>query len=336
MAPESKTSSTSTSSTDVSKEQLLEMYRMMALIRRVEELTAKAYSQRKILGFCHLYIGQEAVAVGASAALEPKDVVVTAYRDHGHIMAKGTPPRAVMAELFGKAPGTTHGVGGSMHLADKERNFWGGYGIVGGHVPLAAGAAFAARYRGEDTVSLCYLGDGAAQQGAFYEALLLAQLWKLPTVFIVENNYYAMGTSIERYSAIQDMSRRADGVGMKRWQFQGFDVTEVYDNVKRAVDHARSRKGPVLLEAVTYRYRGHSMSDPAKYRKDGELDEVKAEKDCLELAIGRLKEMGVTDADLDAIHTSVNDEAQDAYDFADAAELPDPAKLYDYTYAEGA
>lgn len=317
----------------VTKEQLLDWYRMMALIRRVEELAAKAYTQRKILGFCHLYIGQEAVAVGASAALEPEDTVVTAYRDHGHIMARGTPPRAVMAELFGKDAGITRGVGGSMHLADKERNFFGGYGIVGGHVPLAAGAGFAAKYRGEDAVALCYLGDGAAQQGAFFEALLLAQLWKLPCVFIVENNYYAMGTSIERYSAIQDMSRRGDGVGMERWQFQGFDVTEVYDNVKRAVDHARSRKGPVLLEAVTYRYRGHSMSDPAKYRKEGELDDIK-KKDCLDLAVERLKKMGVTDDELDDIKKSVDEEAQDAYDFADQAPEADPSLLYSFTYAD--
>jgi len=319
----------------VTKEQLLEWYRMMSLIRRTEELAAKAYTQRKILGFCHLYIGQEAVAVGASAALEPQDTVVTAYRDHGHIMARGASARSVMAELFGKDAGITRGVGGSMHLADKDLNFFGGYGIVGGHVPLAAGAAFAARYRGEDAVALCYLGDGAAQQGAFFEALLLAQLWKLPAVFLVENNYYAMGTSIERYSAIQDMSRRGDGVGMERWQFQGFDVVEVYDNVKRAVDHARSRKGPVLLEAVTYRYRGHSMSDPAKYRKDGELDGIK-KKDALDLAVGRLKDMGVTDEQLDEIKESVNAEAQDAYDFAEQAPDADPSLLYDFTYAPDA
>lgn len=317
---------------EVTRDQLQSWYRMMALIRRVEELAAKAYMQRKILGFCHLYIGQEAVAVGASAALQEKDVVVTAYREHGHILARGADPKAVMAELFGKETGITKGVGGSMHLADKDLNFWGGYGIVGGHVPLAAGAGFAARYRGEDGVALCYLGDGAAQQGAFFEALLLAQLWKLPCVFIVENNYYAMGTSIERYSAVQDMSRRGDGVGMERWQFEGFDVAEVYENVKRAVDHARARKGPVLLEAVTYRYRGHSMSDPAKYRKEGELDEVK-KKDCLDLASAKLKDLGVTEDELQAIRDEVDALAQEAYDFAEASPEPDPAKLYDYTYA---
>lgn len=324
--------SDATASDGVTREQLLEWYRMMALIRRVEELAAKAYMQRKILGFCHLYIGQEAVAVGATAAIEPKDVAVTAYRDHGQIMAKGVSARAMMAELFGKDTGVTRGVGGSMHLASKEHNFYGGYGIVGGHVPLAAGAAFAARYRGDDAISLCYLGDGAAQQGAFFESLLLCQLWKLPAVIIVENNHYAMGTSIERYSAIQDMSRRADGVGMERWQFEAYDVVDVYNNVKRAVDHARSRKGPVLLEAVTYRYRGHSMSDPAKYRAEGELDDAKT-RDGLDLAVARLKGMGVTQDELDAIIESVNAEAQDAYDFAESSPPADPALLYDFTYA---
>ena len=317
---------------EVSKERLLEWFRMMSLIRRVEELAAKAYMQRKILGFCHLYIGQEAVAVGATAALEDDDIIVTAYRDHGHILARGASPRAVMAELFGKDAGITRGVGGSMHLADKDLNFWGGYGIVGGHLPLAAGAAFAARYQGSDRVTLCYLGDGAAQQGAFFEALLLAQLWKLPAVFLVENNYYAMGTSIERYSAIQDMSRRGDGVGMERWQFEGFDVVEVYENVKRAVDHARARKGPVLLEAVTYRYRGHSMSDPAKYRKEGELDEVK-KKDALELCIARLRDMDVEDDTFEQIKKEADEVAQDAYDFAEEAAPADESLLYDFTYA---
>jgi pyruvate dehydrogenase E1 component alpha subunit len=319
-------------SREVTREQLLDWYRQMALIRRVEEMAAKAYTQRKILGFCHLYIGQEAVAVGASAALRPSDVVVSAYRDHGHIMARGTSARSMMAELFGKRTGVTHGVGGSMHLADRERNFWGGYGIVGGHLTLATGAAFASQYRGDGDVSLVYFGDGAAQQGAFFESLLLAQLWKLPVIFLCENNYYAMGTSIERYSALQDMSLRGDGVGMKRWQFQGFDVVEVYENVKRAVEHARSGAGPVILEAVTYRYRGHSMSDPAKYRREGELDEVK-KKDALDLAEGRLRDMGVADTVFDEIRASVDAEAQDAYTFADESEVPDPAFLYDYTYA---
>jgi len=317
---------------EVTRDQLLAWYEQMALIRRVEELAAKAYTQRKILGFCHLYFGQVAVAVGAIAALQPSDTIVTAYRDHGHAIAAGVSPRAVMAELFGKADGVTHGIGGSMHMGSAEHNFFGGYGIVGGHVPLAAGAAFAARYRNDDAVSLCFLGDGAAQQGAFFEALALSALWSLPAVYIVENNYYAMGTSLERQSFLTDMSRRGDGVGMKRWQFEAFDVVDVYRNVKAAVDHARAKKGPVILEAVTYRYRGHSMSDPAKYRKEGEL-EAKKEQDSIKLARQALAQrFGVSESDLDAIVSDVEAKAQDAYDFAEQADLPDPSKLYDYTY----
>jgi pyruvate dehydrogenase E1 component alpha subunit len=317
----------------IRREQLVDWYRQMALIRRVEELAAKAYTQRKILGFCHLYIGQEAVAVGASAALRPEDYVVTAYRDHGHAMARGVPAKAVMAELFGKATGVAHGIGGSMHMGSAEHNFFGGYGIVGGHVPLAAGAAFAARYRGEERVALCYFGDGAAQQGAFFEALALSQLWKLPAVYLCENNYYAMGTSLDRQSFLTDMSRRGDGVGMKRWQFMAFDVVEVYRNVKAAVDYARSGQGPVIVEAVTYRYRGHSMSDPAKYRKEGELDQFR-QKDGLKSAIERLeRDFGVARAEIEEIDRSVEEEAQEAYKFADESPIPDPAKLYDYTYA---
>jgi pyruvate dehydrogenase E1 component alpha subunit len=320
--------------TPVSKEQLLQWYEQMLLIRRVEELAAKAYTQRKILGFCHLYIGQEAVAVGATAALKQGDTVVTAYRDHGQVMAKGASAREVMAELFGKSTGIARGIGGSMHMGNAKYDFFGGYGIVGGHVPLAAGAAFAAQYRGEDKVSLCYFGDGAAHQGAFFEALALSQLWKLPAVYLCENNGYAMGTSLERQSYLLDMSRRGDGVGMRRWQFMGFDVAEVYRNVKAAVDWARAGNGPVILEAMTYRYRGHSMSDPAKYRKEGELDTWREQKDCLKSCAGQLTAMhGVTEADFQAITDRVEAEAQDAYDFAEASPIPDPASLYDYTYA---
>jgi pyruvate dehydrogenase E1 component alpha subunit len=320
---------------EVTREQLLGWYREMLLVRRMEELAAKAYTQRKILGFCHLYIGQEAVGTGAIAALRDDDVVVTAYRDHGHAIARGVTPREVMAELFGRKTGIAHGIGGSMHLGTATRNFYGGFGIVGGHVPLAAGAAFASRYRGDDKVTLCFFGDGAAQQGAFFEALALAQLWRLPIVFLCENNYYAMGTSLERQSYLTDMSRRGDGVGMRRWQFGGFDVVDVYRNVKRAVDLTRRGEGPVIVEAVTYRYRGHSMSDPAKYRKEGELDIYRA-KDCLKNAVDRLVTIGVPAADLDKVKDETEAIAQDAYEFADTSPLPDPADLYAYTYASSA
>ncbi len=314
------------------EEQLLHWYRQMRLIRRVEEQAAKAYMQKKILGFCHLYIGMEAVAVGAEAALRPDDYVVAAYREHGQAMARGVSARAVMAELFGKSTGVNKGIGGSMHMGSAEHNFFGGYGIVGGHVPLAVGAAFAAKYRGEDKVALVYFGDGAAQQGAFYEALELAQLWSLPVVFLCENNFYAMGTSLERQSYLTDMSRRGDGVGMRRWQFRGFDVVDVYRNMMAAVEHARSGQGPVIVEAVTYRYRGHSMSDPAKYRKEGELDEFKA-KDCIDSAHERLmSEFGVSAEALEAIRKEINAEAKDAYDFAESSPAADASRLYDFTY----
>ncbi len=318
----------------ITKAQLLDWYRQMRLIRRLEELAAKAYTLRKITGFCHLYIGMEAVAVGAMAALQSQDYVVGAYREHGQALARGMSPRGVMAELFGKGTGVTKGVGGSMHLSSRELNFMGGFGIVGAHIPLGAGAAFAQKYRGTDGVSLSFFGDGAAQQGAFFEAIALSQVWQLPAVFLCENNFYAMGTSLERQSYLTDMSKRGDGVGMNRWQFGGFDVAEVYTNVKRAVDHARSGKGPVLLEAVTYRYRGHSMSDPAKYRKAGELDSHKA-KDCIDTAADRLRtEFGVSDQELASIKEEVEGICQDAYKFADDSPVPDPANLYDYVYSE--
>jgi pyruvate dehydrogenase E1 component alpha subunit len=313
-------------------ERLLQWYHQMVLIRRVEEMAAKAYTLRKIKGFCHLYIGQEAVAVGAMAALEPRDTVVTSYREHGHILARGATPREVLAELFAKRTGVTHGVGGSMHMSRADLNFFGGYGIVGAHVPLAAGAAFASQYRGDGAVSLCFFGDGAAHQGAFFEALALAQLWKLPAVFLCENNFYAMGTSLERQSYLTDMSRRGDGVGMKRWQFHGFDVVEVASNVQAAVDHARSGEGPVIIEAITYRYRGHSMSDPAKYRAEGELEGMK-KSDCLLLAESRLLALGVDPSEFERVRDEVEAIAKDAYDFAEASPEPDPATLYDYTWA---
>ena len=221
------------------------------------------------LGFCHLYIGQESVAVGAAAATQ--DDWITAYREHGHAMAKGGDPKAIMAEMFGKATGCSKGQGGSMHLFDKEKRFMGGYGIVGAHVPMANGVGWAIRHRNEGRVCVCFFGDGAAHQGAFFEALCLAQLYRLPVVFICENNFYAMGTALDRQSFFTDMSLRANGVGMARMQFEGFDVEVVRENVGRAAAFAREGNGPVLLEVVTYRHRGHSMSDPAKYRPKGEL-----------------------------------------------------------------
>lgn len=319
---------------EITRERLLELYEKMLLIRRTEEQAAKGYTLKKILGFCHLYIGQEAVAVGACAALQPQDTVVSAYREHGHYLARGGSPDAVMAELFGKSTGMCKGIGGSMHMADSDLNFFGGYGIVGGHIPLATGAAFASQYRGDNAVALCFFGDGATHQGAFFEALALAQLWALPVVFLCENNFYAMGTSLERQSYLTDLARRGDGVGMAQWQVGGFDVCEVFQSATKAVDHARSGKGPVLLEAITYRYRGHSMSDPAKYRKDGELDEKK-KHDCLMLAEHRLRDdFSVSDDEIARIGARVKATAKAAYTNADAAPPAELTKLYDFTYAE--
>lgn len=312
---------------------LLHLYREMYRIRRVEELTAKAYTMRKILGFCHLYIGQESVAVGAAAATMD-DYWIAAYREHGHAMAKGMGAREMMAELFGKETGCVKGLGGSMHLFDSDIKFMGGWGIVGGHVPLANGVGWAIKHRNEGRVCCVFFGDGAAHQGAFFEALCLAQLYKLPVVFICENNAYAMGTAIERQSYLTDMSLRARGVGMLREQVTGFDVETVREAVGRAAKHAREGNGPVMLEIVTYRYRGHSMSDPAKYRPKGELQEVRETRDCLQITEDRLKDdFGVTEETLADIRTQLDAEAQDAYDFAEQSAEPSTDQLYDYMYA---
>ncbi len=312
---------------------LVHLYREMLLIRRLEELAAKAYTQRKILGFCHLYIGQESVAVGTAAAAGD-DYWLSAYREHGHAMAKGVPPREVMAELFMKETGSSKGQGGSMHIFDKRVRFMGGYGIVGGHVPLANGVAWAIKHRQEQRVCVCFFGDGAANQGAFFEALCLAQLYKLPVVFICENNGYAMGTAIERQSALTEMSLRGRGVGMVHETVLGFDVEVVRDRVAAAREFAVAGNGPVLLEFITYRYRGHSMSDPAKYRPKGELEDVKKTRDPIDMITARLSEdHGVPQERLDALKAEVEEICQEAVTFAEESPLPDDATLYDYVYA---
>lgn len=308
------------------------LYREMLLIRRVEELAAKAYTQRKILGFCHLYIGQESVAVGAAASTKD-DYWIAAYREHGHAMAKGVPANEMMAELFGKSTGSSKGYGGSMHIFDKEHGFLGGWGIVGGHVPLANGVGWAIRHRKEEKVCVCFFGDGAMHQGAFFEALCLAQLYKLPCVFICENNFYAMGTSLDRQSAITELARRAEGVGMLSERFEGFDVEEVREKVGRAADFARSGKGPVLLEIITYRHRGHSMSDPAKYRPKGELEEKKLSDPLLITAQRLTRDFGYTDEQMETIREEIYAEAQESWDFAHESPPADESRIYDYIYA---
>ena len=321
------------SSQGISKEGLIELYKEMRAIRMVEQLAAKAYTLGKILGFCHLYIGEESVAVGTAAATKD-DYWITAYREHGQAMAKGVSAKEMMAEMFGKSTGTSKGLGGSMHIFDKEHRFMGGWGIVGGHVPLANGVGWAIRHRKEERVCVCFFGDGAAHQGAFFEALCLAQLYKLPCIFICENNGYAMGTSIDRQSAIVDLHRRADGVGMKHEQLEGYDVEVVKERVSAAREFAVAGNGPVFLEIKTYRHRGHSMSDPAKYRPDGELAEKK-KFDPLALIEERLQtKFGMTAEEVKAIQKEVDLAARETYSFAEESEGLNPNRIYDFVYAD--
>lgn len=301
----------------VDKAELLPLYREMLAIRRMEEAAAKAYSQGKIGGFLHLIIGQEAVCSGAIATLKPDDYVVATYREHGHAYAKGVSSRAIMAELYGKKTGVVKGLGGSMHIFDKETNFLGGYGIVGGHVPIAAGAAFASKYRGDGRVTLCFFGEGSSTIGGFQEGIALAALWKLPVVLICENNQYSMGTPLYRSLAVEDVSMRALAHGMARDRFDGDDVIKVRRRIQVAVDRARETGEPTLVEVRTYRFRGHSMSDPGLYRTREEVDEWKR-RDPLAIARRRLlEECGASEEELDEIAADVKGEITDAVQFAE-------------------
>ena len=304
------------------RDKLLEQYRQMQVIRRFEEESARAYAQGKVGGFLHLYIGQEAIAVGANSALEDRDYVFQTYRDHGIAIARGMEPKHAMAELMGKDTGCSRGLGGSMHFFDPDNRFLGGWGIIGGHLALAAGAAFKAKYKGQDEVTLCFFGEGSTNIGGFHEAMSLAGLWKLPVVFICENNQYAMGTPLERTSPLEDLSIKAAGYGMVGDRFKGHDVTTVEEHIKRAVDRARKGDGPTFIEVETYRFRGHSMSDPAKYRSRDELDERK-KNDPLIIARTRLMEAGVSEDAIDDLDAEVDDLIDEAVKFAD--ESP-PAK----------
>jgi pyruvate dehydrogenase E1 component alpha subunit len=313
-------------------EALAELYRQMLLIRRFEEAAAKAYSQGKIGGFLHLYIGQEASAVGALATLRPTDYVVGTYRDHGLALARGMSARACMAELFGKATGCSKGLGGSMHFFDAERRMMGGYGIVGGHVPLAAGCAFTSKYRGTGDVTLCFLGEGAVSIGDFHEAMSLAALWHLPLVTLVENNEYSMGTPLSRTLSVADVSQKALAYGMARDRVKASDVRVMRDRVAEAVKRAREESQPTLIEVLTYRYRGHSMSDPGKYRTADEIEERKKD-DCLANAEAALRAGGMSDAALAAVDEEVTREVDDAVRFADESPEPGEELIEAYTYA---
>jgi pyruvate dehydrogenase E1 component alpha subunit len=317
-----------------SRELCSALYYQMLLIRRMEERAAKAYSQGKIGGFCHLYIGQEAVAVGAMSNLEPQDHVIAAYREHGQYVARGGTAEGCLAELYGKSGGCSRGRGGSMHLYDAKKGFHGGWGIVGAHIPMAAGFAFASKYKKDRGVALCFFGEGAVNQGAWHEGLAIAALWQLPVVFICENNYYAMGTPLERTTSTPDTSVKALGYNMARDSFEGSDVLLVRRRVGEAVRRAREECLPTLIEVQTYRFRGHSMSDPAKYRTREEVEERK-QRDPLNLLAKHMSErLGLAQAEIDAVERRVKDELDAAEKYADESPLPDPDTVEHYVYAE--
>ena len=328
-----KAGTAETNRATVSKAELLEHYRLMLLIRRFEERAGQLYGMGLIGGFCHLYIGQEAIAVGMQAIKKPGDQIITGYRDHGHMLAAGMDPKAVMAELTGRAAGVAKGKGGSMHMFDVEAGFFGGHGIVGAQVSLGTGLAFANHYRGAANVSFTYFGDGAANQGQVYESFNMAELWRLPVVYVIENNQYAMGTSVERASAETQLHKRGASFNIPGEEVDGMDVEAVIEAGARAAEHARSGAGPYILEMKTYRYRGHSMSDPAKYRTREEVDQVKKTRDPIDHLRERLEALGFADeAALKAIDADVKRIVADSAEFARTAPEPDSSELYTDVY----
>ncbi len=319
----------------VSTAELMKYYRDMLLIRRFEEKAGQMYGMGLIGGFCHLYIGEEAVVVGMMAAAVEGDSVITSYRDHGHMLACGMDPKGVMAELTGRRGGYSKGKGGSMHMFSREKNFYGGHGIVGAQVPLGTGLAFAHRYRNDGHVSLTFLGDGAINQGQVYESFNMAELWKLPVVYVIENNRYGMGTSVARSSASAELFTRASPFGLPGRQVDGMNVLAVKAAAEEAVAHARSGKGPYILEMLTYRYRGHSMSDPAKYRTKDEVTRMRAEHDPIDQVMKRLIDGGMSDeAKLKQIDREIKDIVTGAAEFAQDSPEPDPAELWTDVFAE--
>jgi pyruvate dehydrogenase E1 component alpha subunit len=311
------------------KDELLEYYRQMLLIRRFEERAGQLYGLGLIGGFCHLYIGQEAVAVGLQSAMEPgKDSVITGYRDHGHMLAYGIDPRVIMAELTGRAAGISKGKGGSMHMFSVEHKFYGGHGIVGAQVSLGTGLGFAHKYRNDGGVCLAYFGDGAANQGQVYESFNMAELWKLPIIYVIENNQYAMGTSVNRSSAEDQLYRRGESFRIPGLQIDGMDVLAVRGAATTALEWVRAGKGPILLELKTYRYRGHSMSDPAKYRSREEVQAVRDKSDPIDHARRELEAMGVKEDELKKIDSDIKRLIVEAADFAEQSPEPDAAELY--------
>jgi pyruvate dehydrogenase E1 component alpha subunit len=311
------------------KDELLSLYKDMLLIRRFEEKAGQLYGMGQIAGFCHLYIGQEAVVVGTRASMIDGDQMITGYRDHGHMLACGMESRGVMAELTGRAGGYSRGKGGSMHMFSTEKHFYGGHGIVGAQVPIGAGLALSNKYKGNGNVSLAFFGDGASNQGQVYEAFNMAKLWSLPVVFVIENNQYAMGTSVIRSSAETELHKRGSSFEIKGIQVDGMNVLEVRDAAKKAIKHARDGKGPMILEMKTYRYRGHSMSDPAKYRTRDEVTKTRSERDPIDMVKNRLiEEEWATDDALKSIDKEIKLIVADAAEFAQTSPEPDASELY--------
>ncbi len=309
-------------------------YEQMLLMRKFEERAGQLYIQQKIRGFCHLYIGQEAIAAGAMSTIKADDNIITAYRDHVHPFIKGVEPKYVMAELYGKSTGISKGKGGSMHMFSQPHRIFGGHGIVGGQIPLGAGIAFAEKYKGTDNVTLCYMGDGAVRQGALHEAFNMAMLWKLPVVFIIENNNYAMGTSVERTSNVVELYTLGESYDMPAAPVNAMSVEDVHDAMEIAVKHCRDGKGPYLLEMKTYRYRGHSMSDPAKYRTKEEVEEYKAQ-DPIQRVLATLLEKGyATEAQIETINDKVNLVVDESVTFSEESPFPDASELYKDVYAQ--
>jgi pyruvate dehydrogenase E1 component alpha subunit len=320
---------------DLGRDDLLKFYHDMLLIRRFEERAGQLYGMGLIGGFCHLYIGQEAIAVGVQSIKEDGDQVITGYRDHGHMLACGMEPKEVMAELTGRVTGSSKGKGGSMHMFSTEADFYGGHGIVGAQVSLGTGLALANRYRNNRKVSFTYFGDGAANQGQVYESFNMAELWSLPVVYVIENNQYAMGTSIERSSSETHLYKRGASFRIPGEEVDGMDVLAVRAAAQRAADHARAGNGPYILEMKTYRYRGHSMSDPAKYRTREEVDEVRKTRDPIDHLRERLEAKGWADEEgLKAIDAEVKRIVADAAEFARTSPEPDPSELYTDVYVE--
>jgi pyruvate dehydrogenase E1 component alpha subunit len=321
--------STAASAPVADKKLMLALYREMLLIRRFEEKAGQLYGMGLIGGFCHLYIGQEAVVSGLQSCITPKDAVITSYRDHAHMLACGMDPKGIMAELTGRIGGFSKGKGGSMHMFSTEKNFWGGHGIVGAQVPLGTGVAFAFKYRGENNVCLSYLGDGAVNQGQVYESFNMASLWKLPVIYVIENNEYGMGTSVKRASSTTDLYKRGEGFGIPGKQVNGMNVLDVRQAGLEAVEYVKSGKGPMVLEMKTYRYRGHSMSDPAKYRSKEEVEQYKEQRDPIENLKAEMIKLGyLSEDDLKAIDKETKQIVNEAAEFAQESPEPPESELW--------